>query len=41
LKAGYKGPFMYEVVRREGETHTFKDLKGNYEMLVKAWAESR
>ena len=35
MKAGYKGPFMYEVVRREGETHTFKDLKGNYEMLKK------
>ena len=36
LKAGYSGPFMYEVVRREGETHTFRDLKGNYEMLKRA-----
>lgn len=33
-KAGYKGPFMYEVVAREGETHTFRDLKKNYEMLL-------
>lgn len=41
LKAGYKGPCMYEVVRREGETHTFRDLKANYEMLKKAWADSR
>lgn len=39
LKAGYTGPFMYEVVRREGETHTFRDLKGNYEMLKKEWME--
>lgn len=37
VESGYKGPFMYEVVRREGEQHTFKDLKGNYEMLKKAW----
>src|SRR5690606_32357383 len=37
VKAGYSGPFMYEVVRREGETHTFRDLKGNYEMLMKRW----
>lgn len=37
VKAGYSGPFMYEVVRREGETHTFRDLKENYEMLRRAW----
>jgi len=41
MKAGYSGPFMYEVVAREGEAHTFRDLKGNYEMLGRAWAEGR
>lgn len=34
MKAGYRGPFMYEAVRREGEEHTFRDLKGNYEGLM-------
>lgn len=41
VKAGYSGPFMYEVVRREGETHSFRDLKENYEMLKRAWAEGK
>lgn len=41
VKTGYSGPFMYEVVRREGEHHTFKDLKGNYEMLKKAWTDAK
>jgi len=39
LKTGYSGPFMYEVVRRDGEQHTFRDLNGNYEMLKKRWEE--
>lgn len=34
VKAGYSGPFMYEAVRREGEEHTFRELKRNYEMLI-------
>ena len=37
VKAGYSGPFMYEVAGREGEMHTFRDLKGNYEMLKRRW----
>ena len=41
LKAGYSGPFMYEVVRRDNETHTFKDLKANYEMLKRSWSEAK
>ena len=40
IKSGYSGPFMYEVVRREGETHTFRDLKGNYDMLMREWQQT-
>ncbi|WP_207515286.1 sugar phosphate isomerase/epimerase family protein [Longitalea luteola] len=38
---GYSGPFMYEVVRRDKETHTFKDLKANFDSLRTAWSNSK
>lgn len=41
VNSGYSGPFMYEVVRRENEEHTFKDLKGNYDMLKHAWSSTK
>jgi sugar phosphate isomerase/epimerase len=41
VDAGFSGPFMYEVVRRENEQHTFKDLKGNFAGLKSAWATDK
>ena len=37
IETGYRGAFMYEVVKREGDRFTFADLKPNYESLKKAW----
>ncbi|RPD42582.1 sugar phosphate isomerase/epimerase family protein [Chitinophaga barathri] len=38
IAAKYEGAFMYEVVKKEGDNITFKDLAPNYETLKKAWA---
>lgn len=41
IETGYKGPFVYEVVRHKDENFTVKDLKANYDGLVKAWLSSK
>lgn len=41
VKIDYKAPFMYEVVRRENEQHTFKDLKANFDGLKSSWLKNK